>query len=206
MGLLGLELRAPGAGSAQHDRRPTTSSSTAILEQVLFSSWPASCQDVRTNWLYSSQTASQAAQRLQAVFKSSGRYSIFPKDLDRRCHQVDTITVEEMSCCPDAQVMFKLVFVVMCGCLIAVCLIRRGAEAEVTGDRTQCCCQVTSFTFTGKNSWPKLGLPGPLNSAVMSVCVRYLIPEYVIPNMSWMRLRAAPEAGVLLHSLLKPVD
>ncbi len=171
MGLLGLELRAPGAGSAQHDRRPTTSSSTAILEQVLFSSWPASCQDVRTNWLYSSQTASQAAQRLQAVFKSSGRYSIFPKDLDRRCHQVDTITVEEMSCCPDAQVMFKLVFVVMCGCLIAVCLIRRGAEAEVTGDRTQCCCQVTSFTFTGKIHGPNWGCQGPsIPRLCLSVC------------------------------------
>ena len=59
--------------------------------------------------------------------------------------------------------------------------------------------------FPWHKSWPKSGLPGPLKFAVVSVCVRYLIPEHVIPHMSWMRLRTAPEAAVLLHSLLKPV-
>ena len=66
--------------------------------------------------------------------------------------------------------------------------------------------QVMTFFVHWQNSWPKLGAPVPLKSAIMSICVRYLIPEYVIPNMSWMRLGAAPKATVLLHSLLKPAE
>ena len=81
-------------------------------------------------------------------------------------------------------------------------LSRRGAKGKIITDTLS----GHELYLHWQRLWPKLGPPGPLNPAIMSVCVRYLIPKYVIPNMSWMRLGAAPETTVLLHSLLKSAE